>query len=118
MMTVSNSTGDGVTSVKIVTAVELPDSGSSVLASGTILDPAVGTAQTITGSPVAIPAAPGSGSIFYVIQASTTTGAATVKQSTSAVPVADAGNVVIFQQTLVPTSTSPALAPSGTPDTA
>ena len=117
MMTVSNATGDGVTSTRITAAVELPDSGTSVLVSGTILDPAVGATVAIAGSPVTIPAAPGSGSIFYVIQVATATGAATVKQSTSAMPAADAGNVVIFQQTLGTTSTDPALTPAVTPDT-
>lgn len=117
MMTISNSTGDGVTSVKLSTAIALPDSGTSVAVAGTVLDPAVGTQQTITGSPVTIPAAPGSGNIYYVIQVATATGAATVKQSTSAIPVADAGNAMVFQQTLVPTSTDPALTPAVTPDT-
>lgn len=117
MMTVSNATGDGVNSVKIVASVELPDSGTSVTVGGTVLDPAVGTVQAITGSPVTIPAAPGSGSVYYVIQVVTSTGAATVKQSTSAMPAPDPGNVVIFQQTLATTSTDPALTPAVTPDT-
>lgn len=117
MMTVSNATGDGINDVRIVASIELPDSGTSVTVGGTVLDPAVGTVQAITGSPVTIPAAPGSGSIYYVIQVATATGAATVKQSTTAMPTSDAGNVVIFQQTLGTTNTDPALAASATPTT-
>lgn len=116
-MTITNATGDGISVPLVAVSVALPDSGTSVPIVGRV-QPAAGTAVTVTGSPVTIPAAPGSGSIYYVIQINTTTGAATMKQSTSAMPTADAGNIVVFQQTLGTTSSDPALvATSVTPDT-
>lgn len=116
-VTISNYTGDGVNDPIIATAIGLPDSGTSVSILGTVT-PTGAAAITITGSPLTAPTPPGSGSIYWIIQVNTTTGVATVKQSTSAVPVADAGNLVVFTQTLVPGASDPALvATSVTPDT-
>jgi len=116
-LTISNWTGDGPEPI-ITTAIELPDSGTSVIITGAVTPQGGGVPVAVTGSPLAAPAPPGSGSVFWVIQVNTTTGAASVKQSTSSMPTADAGNVVVFQQTLVPTSTDEALvATDVTPDT-
>lgn len=117
-MTISNYSGDGTSSVNIDSYIQLPDSGTSVLVAGSVNPVGTSGALTITGSPLTMPAAPGSGSIFWNIQVDTTTGASTVQQSTSSDPVAiDGNNVVIFRQTLISTSTNPALTPSSTPNT-
>ncbi len=115
--TFSNQTGDGLTSVLITTNISLPDAGSSVGIAGTVSTP--GNAPvTITGSPVTVPSPPGSGSIYFIIQINTSTGAATVKQSTSATPAPDAGNTTVFADILLPSNTDLALDPSeSTPDT-
>lgn len=116
-LTISNWTGDGPEPI-ISTMIELPDSGQSVIIAGTVTPQGGGPAVNVTGSPLTAPAPPGSGSIFWVIQVNTTTGAASIKQSTVSMPVADSGNVVVFQQTLVPASTDEALvATDVTPDT-
>lgn len=115
-LTVLNTTGDGVSATWIDAQIQLPDSGTSVKVTGNVCLPG-GTPVNVTGSPVTIPAAPGSGSIFYNIQVDGTTGAATVQQSTSADPAPINGNsVVIFRQTLVPSSTDPATTGETTPD--
>jgi hypothetical protein len=116
-LTISNWTGDGIVDPNIATAIELPDSGSSILITGTVTATG-GTRTSVTGSPLTAPSPPGSGSIFWLIQVHTGTGAATIKQSTVSMPAADATNVVVFQQTLVPSSTDEALvATDVTPDT-
>jgi hypothetical protein len=116
-LTISNWTGDGPEPI-IATAIELPDSGTSVIITGTVTAQGGGPAVPVTGSPLAAPAPPGSGSVFWIIQVNTTTGAATVKQSTVSMPAPDPGNVMVFQQTLVPASTDEALvATDVTPDT-
>jgi len=114
-ITTSSTTGDGVLSDYLDYDIEIPDSGTSVSVSGTV-QPAGGVAAPMTGSPVTIPAAPGSGSLYYIVQVNKLTGALSVKQSASLVPAADAGNEAIFTQTLLPSSTDPALTPDTTPD--
>lgn len=115
-LTTSNYSGDGVNTVKVDTYIQLPDSGTAVNVAGSVQ--AVGSpAVAITGSPLTMPAAPASGSIFWNIQVDTGTGAATVQQSTTADPAPISTTaVVIFRQTLTSTSTDPALVGSATPD--
>lgn len=115
-ITISNSTGDGVTSTLIQSSIELPDSGTNVLLAGTVQAPG-GTAMVITGSPLTMPVAPGSGSTYWIIQVNTNTGAASIKQSTSGMPLADPNNMIISSQTLVPGNTDPALVQDASPDT-
>lgn len=116
-ITISNYTGDAVLTNQVATSIELPDSGTSVTITGTVTS-AGGSQVSVTGSPLTAPAAPGSGSIYWVIQVNLSTGAATIKQSTSSMPTADAGNIVVFQQTLVSGNTDSALvATDVTPDT-
>lgn len=117
-MTITNQTGDGAVADLLDVTLTLPDTGTSMGIFGRVQ--VVGAAAVaITGSPLAIPAAPASGSVFYNVQVDSGTGAATVQQSTVAdpTPISSASRVV-FRQTLVPTSTNPALVASSTPDTA
>jgi hypothetical protein len=116
-LTISNWTGDGVKDPIIATSIQLPDSGTSVIIDGAVT-PTGGPAVTVTGSPLTAPAAPGSGSVYWIIQVNTSTGAATVKQSTVAMPAADSGNQIVFAQTLIPATTDEAAnATDVTPDT-
>jgi hypothetical protein len=116
-LTATNTTGDGVTADFINTSITLPDSGTALPIVGRVQ--AKGAASTvITGSPLAMPAALGSGSVYWNVQVDVTTGAATVQQSTVSDPAAINGNNrVVFRQTLVPASTDPALVGDATPDT-
>ena len=116
-LTITNQTGDGATVDFEDYSIQLPDAGTAVQITGRI-QKVGGASLTVTGSPLTIPAAPGSGSIFYNIQVDTTTGAATVQQSTSADPAAiNANSRVVFRQVLGTTSTDPATTPESTPDT-
>ena len=117
-ITISNSSGDGLTSPRIDTDIELPDSGTSVTVVG-VVQPAGGANVNLTGSPVAAPSPPASGLTYWAIEANLTTGALAVIQSPSAPPAADAGCIIIFLQTLSPGQTNDTLAGStSTPDTA
>jgi hypothetical protein len=117
-LSITNTTGDGVNDIFVQTTLELPDSGTSVTISGTVKKPGL-SAQSVTGSPLTMPSAPGSGSIFWNVQVDLTSGAATVQQSTSAdPPPINGNNFVVFRQTLVPGNTDPAtVATDQTPDT-
>jgi len=115
-LTISNVTGDGVSTTMVQSAIEVPDSGTTVLVTGQIINPTAGTFP-LSGSPLTIPAVPGSGSVFYILQASLTTGVVTVKQSPTAMPTVDAGNTLLFSQSLVAGQADPALDQSTTPDT-
>ncbi|GAC1406104.1 MAG: hypothetical protein NVSMB60_25790 [Mycobacterium sp.] len=115
-MTVSNATGDGILTPLIQCSIELPDTGTAVTFAGQAQNVG-GALMPLTGSPITIPTAPASGNTYYVLQAAYATGAVTMKQSASAPPTADAGNVIILTQTLGTTSTDPALVPETTPDT-
>ncbi|GAC1375204.1 MAG: hypothetical protein NVSMB4_03210 [Acidimicrobiales bacterium] len=116
-LTVTNQSGDGFTADLLDVSVQLPDSGTSVPVSGRVA--AKGAAgQAITGSPLTMPAAPASGSVFWNVQVDVTSGAATVQQSTTADPAPiNANNRVVFRQTLTSTSTDAATTPASTPDT-
>ncbi len=116
-LTISNTTGDGITVDYIDCDIELPDSGSIILFGGP-LQPSGGVKVSITGSPLTSPTPPGSGFIYWIIQVHTLTGLATIKQSTSSMPTPDASNDTIFQQTMGAGSTNEALvATNVTPDT-
>lgn len=116
-LTISNYTGDGVTAPKLDTFVQLPDSGTNVLISGSVT-PIGGPQVPITGSPLTMPTAPASGLTYWNIQADTGTGTATVQQSTTADPtLISATSVLVMSQTLTPTSTDPATSGDATPDT-
>jgi len=116
-LTITNQSGDGVTANLLDVTLQLPDSGTAVGIIGRVQ--AVGApAAVITGSPLAIPATPAAGSVFYNIQVDSVSGAATVQQSPAADPAPISPTaLVVFRQTLVPTSIDPALTPEATPDT-
>lgn len=117
-MTITDITGDGIGATAIRFSLSLPDSGTSALIDGEVQT--VGASvQAITGSPLSIPAAPASGTIFWNVQVDTTSGAATVQQSTSVDPAPiNPNNIVIFRQSLIPGNTDPAtVATDTTPDT-
>ncbi len=114
-ITISNQTGDGVSAPLVQSGIEIPDSGTSVLVSGQVQAPG-SPAVPLTGSPVAIPAVPGTGTTFYILQANTGSGAVTVKQSSSSMPAVDSGNVLLMSQSLVAGQADPALDQSATPD--
>ena len=117
-ITISNSTGDGITSNRIDTDIELPDTGTGVSIVGTVM-PAGGVTVNLTGSPIAAPAAPATGLVYWAIEANLTTGALAVIQSTTGTPTVDAGCIILFLQTLAPGQTSDTLAGAdSTPDTA
>lgn len=117
-LTISNFTGDGIATPQVSVSIEMPDSGTSYLIGG-LVDPVAGGPIAVSGSPITAPAVPGSGTVYWIIQVDTTTGTATVKSSTSAIPVPDAGNITVFTQTLASTAPSnPVLvATNTTPDT-
>ena len=51
----------------------------------------------LTGSPIASPAVPGSGTTYYALQVNLTTGAVTMLTSSTAAPTASAGCLIFFQ---------------------
>lgn len=116
-ITISNTTGDGQTSVYEDYDIEIPDSGGSLLVAGSIQVPG-NASVAITGSPVTLPAPPASGVIYALVQANFVTGALTVKQSTVAAQLPDAGNGAVYSVAIAPSNTSLVLDPNAsTPDT-
>ena len=132
--TVQNTTGDGFNDVLIRTTVEVPDSGSTVVVAGQVDIPGEPSPITITGSPLTIPSLPAAGhTVGWIIQVDPTNGGiATVKSATDSMPTPDSlsqsvtnpitgqvytQQIVIFQQTLTPTTTDDAFDNSDqTPD--
>lgn len=98
-MTIGNQSGDGLKSPLVNVTIAFQDSGQSVAILGQV-QAAGGALASITGSPLVAPVVPGSGTAYWIIQVNLTTGASSVKQSTSAMPNADAGNIGVFSQTL------------------
>ena len=119
-MTISNTTGDGITSNYEDYDIEIPDSGSSILVTGTVQGVGL-PAQALSGSPLTFPTPPASGVINVIVQASLTTGALTLKQNTTAgiLPATDAGNGLAYSIVISPVNTDLAIDPNQvTPDTA
>jgi hypothetical protein len=115
--TISDISGDGISTPLIRFSMMLPETGAIVPITGSV--ESVGNPiVTLTGSPITVPIAPATGLIYYILQANTTTGAVTVKQSVGAMPTADALNQQIFSTILQTTDLNPALdADNITPDT-
>lgn len=113
-LTISNTPGDDSFQANI----ELADSGTSVVVSGALWPGSPGSQieTALTGSPLTMPAAPATGFVYWAIEVNLTTGALVVIQSTVSSPVADPGCQIIFNQTLVPGSTDPALVATVTPN--
>ena len=115
-LTITNQSGDGVTADLLDVSLQLPDSGTSVTLSGRVVVKG-GAGQAITGSPLTMPTAPATGSVFWNVQVDSISGAATVQQSTTADPAPiSSTNRVVFRQTLTPTSNDAATTPESTPD--
>jgi hypothetical protein len=68
---------------------------------------ALGASVAMTGLPIALPAVPGSGTVFWALQVNLATGAVTMKTSTVAAPTADTGNLVIMSHKVVNGDTVP-----------
>lgn len=98
--TIAFTTGDGITTPFITGAATLPDSGQVVNIEGSVI-PLGGGEVALIGTSVTVPAPPGSGFIYWIIQ-SDASGNMTIKQSTTGFPAPDAGNVVIFQDQMGP----------------
>lgn len=115
-LTISNTTGDGITSNYEDYDIELPDSGSTCLVSGSV-QLVGGTVQPINGSPITFPSPPASGLIYVIVQVAFSTGVVTIKQATAAMPVPDAGNGLAYSLIISPSNTDLALDPTAvTPD--
>ncbi len=118
-VTIGTTTGDGISAPLICTAVELPDSGTTVNISGYV-QLVGGQPVDLTGTTVTMPAAPGSGSTYWNINVDAGNGGATTVQTSS---VADPGalnttSLVIFRQRLDVGQIDPALVSTdSTPDT-
>ena len=116
-LSITSQTGDGLSADFFDVSLALPDSGTSVAVTGRV-QPVNGASVNVSGGPLAIPAAPAAGSVFYNVQIDSASGVATVQQSTTADPAPISGTArVVFRQTLTPTSTDPATTPESTPDT-
>lgn len=103
-LTISNYPADNT----FISSIQLPDSGTSILVTGAINPSTLGEIS-FTGSPVTSPVAPASGFIYWLVEVNTTTGALDMQQSTTSFPANNAGCITIFQQTLAPSNTDPAL---------
>ncbi len=116
-ISIGNVTGSPATD-DIATYVTLPDTnGGTVHVEGRVQHK--GLPAVTVNADVTAPAAPGSGSIYWIIEVDYTTGTPQVMQSTVAMPTSDPNNIVIFQQTLAASATDTALVSTDvTPDTA
>jgi hypothetical protein len=109
-LTLSPAAGDGVLSAAWRANVQLPDSGTTITINGSYQPPLLGANPPALQPPVNFsgtatsPGVPGGGSNFWICQLNTSTGALTVKNSTSAFPLPDASNVVVFQQSIASTA--------------
>ena len=111
-LTILNAPGDAT----FISTILLPDSGTAITATGA-LNPNTATEVAFTNTSLVSPAAPASGSIYWLIEVNTTTGALDILQSTVALPANTAGCVTIFQQTLTTGQTNPAAVSTNvTPD--
>jgi hypothetical protein len=104
--TIGINTGDGYTVPQVIAMIGLPGPGSTtVVFEGNVKYPGIAL-QAISGSPLAGPVVPGAGSTFWIIQLADATGVATIKTSAGSVPLADAGNVVVYSDVLASTDGS------------
>jgi hypothetical protein len=109
--TYSYVTGDGVTGDYLALNCYLPDNnGGNLIVNGSVK--AMGNSTVPVSASLALPLAPASGSIFFIIECNRTTGVCALLQSTSAFPAADPNNDIIFQDVLTPTTTDPAIDPN------
>jgi hypothetical protein len=112
-LTLSPAAGDGVTQPAWRVNVAFPDSGTTITINGSYQAPSLGVNPPALQSPVNFttgtvtsPGVPGSGSNYWICEVNLTTGALLVKSSTTATPLPDAGNAVVFSQTIASTASS------------
>lgn len=106
-LTVQFYEGDGVNDDKYDLAIQIPDgNGGTANVSGGITP--AGQALVPVNGTCSIPAAPGSGSIFFNIQVDTgNAGAVALLQSTVSAPAVQNGTSrIVYSGTLSPTTTS------------
>ena len=117
-LTRTEASGDGLTTPYVNYAIALPDTnGGAVQITGQVQQPGQ-AAQSITGSPLTAPTAPGSGSLYWNVNVDYTTGAASVQQSTSADPPPTATGLILYRETLNATTIATDLdLTQSTPDT-
>jgi hypothetical protein len=104
-MSVREVGGDGVSTDLVDVTMALPNANGGLLTIEGKVRKVGQTLNIITGSPLSLPRAPLSGSIYYVVQVdyssnTATSGVVSIKQSTSGYPSADASNMIVFQQQL------------------
>lgn len=114
---ISDMSGDGSNAPLVSFNLNLPDTnGGNAVCEGTVSFIGLATVK-IVNTPLALPVAPGAGQVFYMLQVNTSTGVVSLKQSTASYPTADAGNLLIYQETLGTTDTNPSnVAISSSPD--
>ena len=105
-LTISSAAGDNTW----LASIGLPDSGTAVTLAGSCNPSGLDGSTDVAMSPTSLtaPTPPGSGSIYWIIEANLTTGAVDIQQSTVSMPTGSgAGYQTIFQQTLTPATTDP-----------
>ena len=117
-MTITDSTGNGLTSVRCNFTIQLPESGTTINVVG-FVDPQDGITDPVNISPTSYtgPTCPPGVTTFYMIEVNLTTSVGTLNTSTSAMPVVDPGNIIIFSDTLLTTDTNLAKDPGQSVDT-
>ncbi len=111
-VTISPVAGDGVGAPAIRANIQLPDSGTTISVQGIYVPPSIGRSPQGITSPVSFsgtvnsPGVPGSGTNYWITEVNTTTGTLAVKTSTSSTPTPDAGNVILFSQSVASTAPS------------
>lgn len=104
-------TGDGIVADYLQISLQLPDAnGGNAMCVGTVT-PVGGSAVAVNQS-ITLPAAPGSGQIWWAIECNHTTGVCSLLQNTSGVNTPDPNNDIIFQDILTTTTTDPSLDPN------
>lgn len=114
-LTFQNVSGDALVDPFLAITVVLPDSGTSIVVQGAVQ--ALANAMVaITGSPLSGTACPPAQITYYIIQVNWTTGAASLKTSTASMPTPDAGNLLIYSDTLQVSDTALSKDPGVSPD--
>lgn len=109
-LTLSAAGGDGVTTPAIRCNINLPDTGTTIAVQGSYQAPLVGSnpqgqqpVVNFSGNETS-PGVPGSGTNYWIVELNVSTGALAVKSSVSAIPLPDAGNIIVFQQSIASTA--------------
>jgi hypothetical protein len=109
-LTLSAAGGDGVLTPAIRCNISLPDTGTSIVVQGSYQATLVGSnpqgvqaVVNFSGTETS-PGVPGSGTNYWIVELNVSTGVLATKTSTSAIPLPDAGNIVVFQQSIASTA--------------